>query len=99
MRLNYILGVLLGLWVLFAVGASGASPMEPTCNDTDTEHVSYDFQTAIIFSELIVTFKRYYVKATRKKYITAALKTSTVSIYYTTQYNCISVCRESNIIT
>lgn len=49
------------------------------CNTTTTARVEYEFNTDVINSEHIITFKGYFARTTRENYVTAALKNAGVS--------------------
>lgn len=82
MGVSHLLSIFLGLWVLLAACESDP-PGEPVCNATVTERVQYEYSTAVVSSEHIVTFKGYFPKSTRDKYVSAALNNAGVSIYHT----------------
>lgn len=80
MGLNFVCLVLV-LWVSSIAAESDPQSTTPLCNVTDTERVQFVFNTEIVTSEHIVTFKGYFPKSTREKYVTAALKNAGVSIF------------------
>lgn len=79
MGLSHLLRLFLGLWFIITAADSDYSLTKPVCNATDAEGVHYEFNTDVVTSEHIVTFKGYFPKSTREKYVTAALKNAGVS--------------------
>ncbi|KAJ0183797.1 hypothetical protein K1T71_000220 [Dendrolimus kikuchii] len=54
-------------------------PSKDLCNVTNAERVQYEFSSNVVTSNHIITYKGYFLRATRKKYVSAALKNIGVS--------------------
>lgn len=54
------------------------------CNVTVNERLEYKFDSDIVNTEHIITFKGYYSKTTRENYVNAALKNAQVINKYHT---------------
>lgn len=67
--------------ILLITASEGENEYNLPCNVTETARVQYEFNTDIISSEHIITFKGYFPRKTRENYITAALKNAGVSLY------------------
>lgn len=59
-----------------------ANDNDTLCNGTSTARVEYEFDTDIVNSEHIITFKGYFAKTTRENYVTAALRNAGVSCLF-----------------
>ncbi|CAG9558251.1 unnamed protein product [Danaus chrysippus] len=57
------------------------------CNATVNERLEYKFDSDIVNTEHIITFKGYYSKTTRENYVNAALKNAQVSNWTILQRN------------
>lgn len=75
-----VVGVSLALCLLAASTVQEITATTALCNATTTENVQYEYKTDVVNSEHIVSFRGYFSKLTRDKYVTAALNNAGVSI-------------------
>ncbi|XP_031767302.1 membrane-bound transcription factor site-1 protease [Galleria mellonella] len=61
--------------------------MDTSCNTTDSARVEYKYNTDVVGSEHIITYKGYFSRSTRENYVTAALKNAGVSNWTLLQRN------------
>lgn len=59
--------------------AGEEADVEALCNATDTARVEYEYNTEIVNSEHIITYKGYFPRKTRENYVSAALRNAGVS--------------------
>lgn len=71
-----IVSILLSLGVVLVL----ADEEPHTCNVTNSARVEYEYSTAAVGTEHIITFNGYFLKSTRENYVTAALKNAGVSL-------------------
>ncbi|XP_059045726.1 membrane-bound transcription factor site-1 protease [Achroia grisella] len=58
-----------------------------SCNLSNSTYVEYKYNTDVVGSEHIITFKGYFSRSTRENYVTAALKNAGVSNWTLLQRN------------
>lgn len=65
---------------LFLVLGDDGLDADAACNATSSARVEYEYNTDVVSSEHIITYKGYFSRSTRENYISAALKNAGVSI-------------------
>lgn len=53
--------------------------VDAVCNSSISQRVNYEFNSDIVNSEHIITYKGYFPRSTRENYVTAALRNAGVS--------------------
>lgn len=76
-----LLIILFGLNLLtLAFGDEDGINIDSVCNSTGSERVDYEFNSDVVNSEHIITYKGYFPRSTRENYVSAALRNAGVSL-------------------
>lgn len=54
--------------------------VDSVCNSTISERVDYEFNSDVVSSEHIISYKGYFPRSTRENYVNAALRNAGVSL-------------------
>lgn len=75
-----LFGILFGLQ-LISLAYSDDKPVnvDAVCNTTSSDRVDYEFNSDVVNSEHIITYKGYFSRSTRENYVSAALRNAGVS--------------------
>lgn len=73
--------VLFGLNLLpFAFADGDEINIDSVCNSSISERVNYEFNSDVVSSEHIISYKGYFPRSTRENYVSAALRNAGVSL-------------------
>ncbi|KAL0852183.1 hypothetical protein ABMA28_000413 [Loxostege sticticalis] len=79
--------VIITIKALFVLGGEKFDDVEASCNATNSDRVEYEYNTDVVNSEHIITYKGYFSRSTRENYVSAALKNAGVSNWTLLQRN------------
>ncbi|PZC80415.1 hypothetical protein B5X24_HaOG214717 [Helicoverpa armigera] len=71
-----IIGV---LYLVLLASADEGINVDGVCNSTTSERVHYEFNSDVVSSEHIITYKGYFPRSTRENYVSAALRNAGIS--------------------
>lgn len=71
-----IIGV---LYLVLLASADEEINVDGVCNSTTSERVHYEFNSDVVSSEHIITYKGYFPRSTRENYVSAALRNAGIS--------------------
>lgn len=74
--------VIITIKALFVLGGEKFDDVEASCNATNSDRVEYEYNTDVVNSEHIITYKGYFSRSTRENYVSAALKNAGVSLLH-----------------
>ena len=73
--------IFVGLYLLpLAFADEEGINIDSVCNSTISERVDYEFNSDVVNSEHIISYKGYFPRSTRENYVSAALRNAGVSL-------------------